>query len=218
MTTLWLIRHGEAHVNQPNDDGTYSLIDRHGLTEQGVEQATKLRDRLVREQVRPDVVVSSSFRRALQTAMIVCAGLDVEPVVNDEIQEWRPGDDAEVIPVADALGSWSRILAGHDHDVRITPGSESHNEFLGRADRALLQLADDYPDHTVLVFTHGGVIGRSFVTFLGLPPRSSLVGIRSQHTSITEWRRSPLQPEHEHPEPIWQLNRYNDVSHLGDAY
>ncbi len=217
MTTLWLIRHGEAHVNQPNDDGTYSLIDRHGLTDRGVEQATRLRDRLVREGVRPDAVVSSSFRRALQTAMIVCAGLGTEPLVNHEVQEWRPGDDAEVIPVDDALGSWSRILAGHDHDLRITPGSESHNEFLTRADRALVQLANDHSDKTVLVFTHGGVIGRSFVTFLGLPPRSSLVGIRSRHTSITEWRRSPAHPEAGHPDPIWQLTRYNDVAHLDDA-
>ncbi len=217
MTTIWLIRHGEAHVNQPNDDGTYSLIDRHGLTDRGVEQATRLRDRLVRDEVRPDVVVTSSFRRALQTAMIVCGGLEVEPVVNHEMQEWRPGDDTEVIPVADAVGSWSRILAGHDHDLRITPGSESHNEFLSRADQALLQLAEDHADKTVLVFTHGGVIGRSFVTFLGLPARSSLVGIRSLHTSITEWRRSPAHPDPEHAEPIWQLSRYNDVAHLGDA-
>jgi 2,3-bisphosphoglycerate-dependent phosphoglycerate mutase len=217
MTTLWLIRHGEAHVNQPNDDGTYSLVDRHGLTELGTEQASKLRDRLVRQGVQPDVVVSSSFRRALQTAVIVCGGLGVEPLVSHDLQEWRPGDDADVIPVADALGSWSRILEGHDHDLRITPGSESHNEFLTRADRALRQLADDHANKTVLVFTHGGIIGRSFVTFLGLPARSSLVGIRSLHTSITEWRRSPAHPDPAHAEPVWQLNRYNDVAHLDDS-
>jgi len=209
MTTLWLIRHGEAHVNQPNADGTYSLIDRHGLTERGLEQAGRLRDRLAREGVQPDAVVTSSFKRAAQTAEIVCGALDVEPLVSHEIQEWRPGDDAEVIPVGDATGSWDRVLAGHDHDVRLTPGSESHNEFLARADRALLQLADDHADRTVLVFTHGGIIGRSFVTYLGLPPRNSLLGIRSLHTSITEWRRTPVGNEH-----VWQLNRYNDVAHL----
>ncbi len=212
MTTLWLIRHGEAHVNQPNPDGTYSLIDRHGLTESGIHQAQLLRDRLVREEVRPDVVITSSFRRAHQTATIVCEGLGVEPQVSHEIQEWRPGDDAEAIPIGEALGSWNRILAGHDHDVRITPGSESHNEFLSRADRALVQIADEHADRTVLLFTHGGIIGRSFVTFLDLPARQSLLGIRSRHTSITEWRRTS-----ELDEPIWQLNRYNDVAHLDGA-
>lgn len=212
MTTLWLIRHGEAHVNRPNPDGTYSLIDRHGLTESGVKQAQMLRDRLVREEVTPDVVITSSFPRAHQTASIVCEGLGVDPQVSHEIQEWRPGDEAEVIPVGQALGSWNRILAGHDHDVRITPGSESHNEFLSRADRALLQIADEHTELTVLVFTHGGIIGRSFVTFLDLPPRRSLLGIRSHHTSITEWCRTT-----ELGERTWQLNRYNDVAHLEAA-
>jgi len=213
MTTIWLIRHGEAHVNQPNPDGTFSLIDRHGLTDSGVQQAQLLRDRLVREEIRPDVVVTSSFPRAQQTAAIVCEGLDVEPQIDHEIQEWRPGDEAEAIPMGEALGSWNRILAGHDHDVRIAPGAESHNEFLARVDRALTQIADEHDERTVLVFTHGGVIGRSFVTFLDLPPQRSLLGIRSRHTSITEWRRTV-----ELGEPTWQLSRYNDVAHLdGDS-
>ncbi len=212
MTTLWLIRHGEAHVNQPNPDGTYSPLDRRGLTERGVEQAGLLRDRLVRDEVRPDAVITSSFLRAQQTASIVCEGLGVEPQLHHDIQEWRPGDDAEVIPMGEAVGSWNRILAGHDHDVRITPGSESHNEFLLRADQALTQIASDHAERTVWVFTHGGVIGRSFVTFLDLPPRRSLLGIRSRHTSITEWRRT-----FELGEPTWQLSRYNDVSHLDGA-
>lgn len=212
MTTLWLIRHGEAHVNQPNSDGTYSLIDRHGLTESGVKQAQLLRDRLVREDVKPDVVITSSFPRAHQTASIACERLGVDLQVSHEIQEWRPGSDAEVIPMGEAHGSWNRILAGHDHDVRITPGSESHNEFLTRADRALVQIADEHAERTVLLFTHGGIIGRSFVTFLDLPPRRSLMGIRSLHTSITEWRRTV-----ELDAPTWQLNRYNDVAHLEAA-
>ena len=210
MTTIWLIRHGDAHVNQPNPDGTYSLIDRKGLTERGVEQTMLLRDRLVRDEARPDAVITSSFLRAQQTASIVCEGLGVEPQIDHEIQEWRPGDEAEVIPMGEALGSWNRILAGHDHDVRITPGSESHNEFLSRVDRALAQIAADHAERTVWVFTHGGVIGRSFVTFLDLPPQRSLLGIRSLHTSITEWHHIA-----ELGEAAWQLSRYNDVAHLG---
>ena len=51
------------------------------------------------------------------------------------------------------------------------------------------------------------------MTFLGLPPRSSLVGIRSRHTSITVWRRTS-----ELDAPEWHLDRYNDVAHLGQAH
>lgn len=207
MTTLWLIRHGEAHVNQPGADGTFSLVDRHGLTDRGVEQARLLRERLVREQVRPDAVICSSFPRAHQTASIVCEALGVDPLVDDDVQEWRPGEQRQAVAMADALGTWQRILAGHDHDVRVSPDAETHNEFLTRADQALMRIADEHPGRTVLVFTHGGVIGRSFVTFLGLPPRSALVGLRSVHTSITEWHRQV-------GEATWVLGRYNDATHL----
>lgn len=212
MTTLWLIRHGEAHVNRPAADGSYSLFDEHGLTERGIEQAGLLRDRLVREALTPDTVITSSFPRALQTAEIVCEALGVEPLVDHDIQEWRPGDDRETLALADALASWQRILGGHDHDLRVTPSAETHNEFLARVDRALLRIADEQADRTCLVFTHGGVIGRSFVTFLGLPPRSSLTSLRSTHTSITEWHRT-----HELDEPTWVLGRYNDATHLSDV-
>jgi probable phosphoglycerate mutase len=209
VTTLWLIRHGEAHVNRPAADGSYSLFDEHGLTERGVEQARLLRDRLVREALSPDTVIASSFPRALQTAEIVCEALGVDPVVDHDVQEWRPGDDRETLPLADALASWQRIIDGHDHDLRVTPSAETHNEFLTRVDRALLRIADEQADRTCLVFTHGGVIDRSFVTFLGLPPRSSLISLRTTHTSITEWRRTQ-----ELDEPTWVLGRYNDASHL----
>lgn len=211
MTTLWLIRHGEAHVNQPGVDGSWSLIDRHGLTDRGVEQAERLRDRMVREDVTPDAVITSSFPRAQQTASIVCAALGVEPLVDDDVQEWRPGQQRQTLASTDLLGTWQRIVAGHDHDLRVTPDAETHNEFLTRADQALTRIADEHPQRTVLVFTHGGVIGRSFVTFLGLPPRSALVGLRSVHTSITEWHRTTAGDESR-----WLLARYNDATHLDE--
>lgn len=212
MTTLWLIRHGEAHVNRPAADGSYSLFDEHGLTERGIEQARQLRDRMVREGLRPDAVITSSFPRAQQTAEIVSEALGIEPVLDHDIQEWRPGDERETLAMADALASWQRILDGHDHDLRVTPSAETHNEFLDRVDRALLRIAEEQADRTVLVFTHGGVIDRSFVSFLGLPPRSSLISLRTKHTSITEWHRT-----YELDEPTWVLGRYNDATHLSDV-
>ena len=97
--------------------------------------------------------------------------------------EWFPGGLLNVS--ANCVDRHARArahhhqLAGHDHDVRISPGSESHNEFWSRVDPALRRLSDTHADRTVLVFTHGGVIDRSFVTFLGLPPDRSLTGLHS---------------------------------------
>lgn len=210
MTTLWLIRHGEAHVNQPLSDGSYSLIDRDGLTERGLEQARLLGERLAGEQVAPDAVVASSFPRARQTAEVVCASLGVDLVLDDDVQEWRPGERREHVTSAEAELTWQRILDGHDHDLRVAD-AETHNEFQTRVDGALRRIAEDHADRLVLVITHGGIVSRSFVTFLGLPPRQSLVGLHTRHTSITEWRHFDAPGA-----PRWVLRRYNDATHLPD--
>jgi|tagenome__1003787_1003787.scaffolds.fasta_scaffold20934667_2 probable phosphoglycerate mutase len=218
MTKLWLIRHGEAHVNHLAADGSYQLHDEHGLTERGVEQAVALGRRLVAEGVKPDAVICSSFERACQTANIVCEQLGIEPKLSDEVQEWRPGTDLSTIAVAEAEASWRRILAGEDHDARLSPQSESHREFCARVDKALAEIADAHLGTTVLVFTHGGVVDRSFVSFLGVPARKALLGLRTKHTSITEWQRPDLPHLRDWPdspdEPTWVLARYNDAAHL----
>jgi len=212
MTKLWLIRHGEAHVNHLAEDGSYQLHDEQGLTERGVEQALALGQRLVAEGVKSDAVICSSYERACQTATIVCEQLGVEAVLSDDVQEWRPGTDLPTIAVAEAEASWRRILAGDDHDARLSPLSESHYEFCIRVDKALAEIADAHDGSTVLVFTHGGVIDRSFVSFLGVPARNALLGLRTKHTSITEWQR--FDSAHEDEEPTWVLARYNDATHL----
>jgi probable phosphoglycerate mutase len=212
MTKLWLIRHGEAHVNHLAADGSYQLHDEHGLTERGVEQAVALGRRLVAEGVKPDVVICSSFERACQTANIVCEQLGIEPMISDDVQEWRPGTDLPTIAVAEAEASWRRILAGDDHDARLSPLSESHSEFCARVDKALAEIATAHDGTTVLVFTHGGVVDRSFVSFLGVPQRNALLGLRTRHTSITEWQR--LDSPDSADEPTWVLARYNDATHL----
>lgn len=69
MTKLWLIRHGEAHINQPRGDGLVSWVDEYGLTTAGIEQAELLAGRLVADpEINPNVIVASSYPRARQTA------------------------------------------------------------------------------------------------------------------------------------------------------
>ena len=56
------------------------------------------------------------------------------------------------------LQSWDRIRSGEGHDERLSPQTETHNEFISRVDDALHQLPASYPEQNVVVFTHGGVI------------------------------------------------------------
>jgi probable phosphoglycerate mutase len=211
MTRIWLVRHGEAHVNHARDDGMVHLVDEYGLTDKGIEQAKRLGDRLaIDADITPDVVVASTFPRAHQTAVIAAASFGKPIVANDSVQEWRLGSDAVDLTYDEALASWARICAGQGHDDRLSPETETHNEFVERVDTALLRIAETYHGKQVLVFTHGGVVGRSFVTFMGLPGSAALVSVRPRHTSLTEWALVE-----EFGAPRWMLARYNDVTHLG---
>ena len=212
MTRIWLIRHGEAHVNHIPADGLLRVVDEEGLTPTGAQQAEMLQERISRTgEIHPDVVVTSTFMRAHQTAQIVSKAWGVPMVESDDVQEWRLGSDAVGLTVDQALLSWDRIRMGEGHDERLSPLTETHNEFISRVDDTLHQLPSHYPEQNVVVFTHGGVIARSLTTYLGLRPEASINGIHAAHTSITEWRQQPestLAP--------WMLVRYNDHSHLLD--
>jgi probable phosphoglycerate mutase len=210
MTRLWLVRHGEAHVNQFRDDGLVHVIDEHGLTDRGIKQAERLRDRLTKDaDIQPDVIIASTYPRASQTAAIASANLGLAVVEDSEVQEWRLGADAIGVTLDEALASWQRVRAGSGHDDRISPQTETHNEFIARVDSALLRIAANYSGKEVLVFTHGGVVNRSFATFMDLPQTAPLVSVQPRHTSLTEWTLVE-----EFGSPIWVLARYNDTTHL----
>ena len=204
------MRHGEAHVNSGRDDGLIHVVDEDGLTEMGIEQAARLRDRIAKQtDVRPDVVIASTFRRASQTAEIASESLRVPIVHNDAVQEWRIGPDAEGVTFDEAIAAWERVCRGEGHDERLTPLTETHNEFIARVDAELLRIASEYEGQEVLVFTHGGVITRSFQTFMGLSQATPLSGVHPRHTGLTEWTLVE-----QFGAPTWVLARYNDATHL----
>ena len=82
MTQLYIIRHGEyIHSDEP----PYDL----GLSSEGILQAQKLRDRLARENLDVDVLISSSMARAIQTAEILAPVLKLQFEIEPDLDEWR---------------------------------------------------------------------------------------------------------------------------------
>jgi len=160
-------------------------------------------------EISPDVVIASTYQRANQTAAIASEGLGLAIIDDQAMQEWRIGSDATDVTHEQALASWQRVCMGEGHDERLSPLTESHNEFIARIDAALLRIADEHAGKAVLVFTHGGVVSRSFVTFMGLPQMGPLVNVIPRHTALTEWIYSDAFGS-----PTWVLGRYNDATHL----
>jgi broad specificity phosphatase PhoE len=61
---------------------------------------------------------------------------------------------------------------------------------------------------TVVIACHGGIVGASMVTWLGLAAFGRFVGFQIDNTSLTEW----LIPAPGNGVPT--LVRYNDAAHL----
>ena len=107
---LHLLRH--AHAGDALDwEGDDAL---RPLTHKGRRQSERLGRFLSQHGVRPDVIVSSPKVRALQTAEIVAAALDMTVRIDA-----RLGEDfgkRELWGLLDELGAREPMLVGHDPD------------------------------------------------------------------------------------------------------
>lgn len=211
MTSIILIRHGEAHANVNRIVG--GLVGDTGLTPRGVEQATRLRDRLAAtREIVADVLLASSLRRAHETAEIIAPALGLPVTLDDELQELRPGD-ADGLSLSDALSRFGIPDFEGQPGRPICPNGESWSACMDRAGKALERIARDHDKQTIVIVTHGGFIDGAFVHFLRLGSERYLpVQFSTRHGSMTRW---------EHRRRFdgvsgWYLVSYNDVWHLRD--
>lgn len=108
---LYLLRHADAGdpLAWPGRDAERPLTNR------GKRQAERLAGLLLAAGSRPDLLVSSPYRRATQTARRVAAALGLEVIVDDRLAGRL--DLPTLDGLIDDLGSPRRpVLVGHDPD------------------------------------------------------------------------------------------------------
>ena len=108
--TLWLLRHGDAESHGLRDD-----FERP-LTARGERQSRAAGRAFARLGVRFEHVFTSPRVRALDTARLVCAELDLEPVVHQPLGGGFDERDAAELLAATADGG-SLLLVGHEPDL-----------------------------------------------------------------------------------------------------
>jgi phosphohistidine phosphatase len=108
--TLWLLRHGDAEAH-----GTRTDFERR-LTARGERQSRAAGRAFARLGVRFEHVFTSPRVRALDTARLVCAELDLEPLVHEPLGGGFDEDDATELLAATADGG-SLLLVGHEPDL-----------------------------------------------------------------------------------------------------
>ena len=117
----------------------------------------------------PARIYSSPLRRAVETAAPIARAMDVDLVTEDDLREIRCGD-VDGMRLDDLRERfpelWARNLRQDDEDFRW-PGGESYAEFRARVQRVLDRLAARYPDATVVIVAHTGIVTQVLGMFHG---------------------------------------------------
>ncbi len=205
MTRLIYVRHGESNTTVGRIIGGPRTCS--GLSPLGVMQAERLRDRwTAAPEFTPDVLISSHFPRARQTAEIIGQAfpdLEVETVAG--FGEHDPGPECDGMTMDDYVsrfGSWS---TDEDPFGVVFPGGETIAAFHYRVGMAVRETVDRFAGKTIVVACHGGVIDAVLRQALKTAP-SGAFWINTLNTSVTELVRTN--------ETTWSLRRYGDTAHL----
>ncbi len=184
VTTLYLVRHGEADE---------SVDDDPALSPLGAEQARALGRRLA--STRFHGVLHSSRRRARETAAIIAESIDgCTPVHSVHADDRTPvPSDMTMVPASrraffSTVPADERDLDGRDLDLAI--------DVLGRGGDG---------DGTLLVVTHNFVIGW-FVRAALEAPAMRWMGLNSANCGLTVIRYAAGE--------LPRLVTYNDTGHL----
>jgi len=184
MSTLVLVRHGQAKPFEKNSDY---------LSETGERQAARLGEYWREHDIHFDEVYAGTMLRHTRTAEL--AGFETFEQ-RAEFNEYNADGilraHPEFVPAADnrqlqrafeaAMPMW---IAG----TLAAPGLETWREFHGRVTRGLRAIIDaDRASRRVVVFTSGGPIGIAVQTVLQAPEAVAIeVNWRIRNCSLTEF-------------------------------
>lgn len=144
---LVLVRHAEPWPPRPDGPDDFQ----RELTTRGREQARRLTAELVA--LRPVAVVSSPYRRAVQTVEPTARELALEVATDPALREWDSGLEARPDFADHYAQSWA-------NPAFARPGGESLQALTERALRAVWVLATEFGGGTVVVGSHGTFISR----------------------------------------------------------
>lgn len=201
MTHIFLIRHGN-YIEDLHENDFDS-----GLSQEGVDQAERLRDRLAKTQeIKSDVIISSPLKRAHETAEILAPALGKPVELDTEIEEWRSNDGS--LSPEEFLKKWKEISDKKKAYYRWTKRGETRMEFSLRVHQTLNKIFEENEGKTIVLFTHGAFIQVSFNFFFGYGEAVLERAVPEiYNTSITHWYKNDENSR-------WILERSNDSSHL----
>ena len=162
--TLWLVRHAATAMTGARWAGSRSDPP---LNDAGRAAADALASALVVRLPKETVVLASPARRAVETARPIAAALGVAVEMDDDLREVDVGelDGLTFDETAARYPDLARRLLASDRDIDW-PGGERVADLRARAGTAMARL-DAAGAGTVVIVSHGGVIGELIATLAG---------------------------------------------------
>ncbi|GAH64563.1 unnamed protein product [marine sediment metagenome] len=228
---LILVRHGEVEISKINNnlrkileteshgkyEGALKKLDNIELSERGNEQA-KLLGRWLQKNYEIDVLYSSKLRRAKETSEIVNNYLNLPIIFKDELRE-------ATFYIPDFLLRWSspyqfgKDLKKSNSDIKIflkeqnfkldnLRGKEDidlqkYENFRSKIEKIIKEIIVKNWDKTILIITHGGVIGTIIRNIIGRHD----ITIKMDFTAVSKfsWIKEYNR---------WQIDFLNKTDHL----
>ncbi len=200
---ITLLRHGRSRADDENViEGRYDSP----LSIVGREQAEKLADRWLAENIKFDSIIASTLTRAVDTAQIIANTLNLQVELEPEWMEWDNADGAGLTRVkADELFP---IPATTTPYTQIFKTGESTLEIHRRAGWALEKLIRRGVGQ-YLVVSHGGVLNAALKNIVGVMPQYGSSGVHFEF-SDTGFAQVSYRSGHH----LWTVKTINDTQHL----
>jgi len=216
MTTIYLIRHGQASVGTNNYDV---------LSKTGEAQADVLCQHLANTSIEFDAVFSGTLKRQRDTATIATKDHAVTLQINPAFNEYRHKQifekflpalartDTEVnAALKDGSNGvmtqsvFTKLMMAWVEDQDEVSDFETWQQFNQRIAEGIDDVINKNPGKTVAVFTSGGVITSIFRNIFSLPPeRTFAMNWDINNAGITCVK---------HKDGSLALREYNNITHL----
>ena len=211
-----LIRHGQSSGNTERRFQGQSKDPRFHLTELGKQQARKLKQRFINENIAPTHIYSSPLKRVKETAEIIADGTNIAIQYSDDLQEYGlgilTGMSIEEASNNYKESEWEQLEI---NEYGTVEGAETIEEKLRRAKEIINRVIREHNDeHTVFLVCHGGFLQDVIANILETPKRWRIsiknTAIFDFSIKLDEWAKK----ESFKTNRFWQINSFNDHTHL----
>lgn len=176
MTKLYIIRHGKTDWNKQKIIQGSTDIE---LNQEGIDQAKLLVDKIAINEI--DICISSPLKRAKKTAEIIVN--NKIPIIYDNLLLERGYGlfEGKTIDTNLIKNMWDYQLNTSTNNI------ESIKDCLKRSKEFLDKIKKEYPNKTILIVSHGGLIKTLHFNIIGYTKDTDFLSFNPQNATIYEY-------------------------------